>query len=422
MLLAATGTARADELSSLKADVESLNQRLAALDVTSATPERALVVYGAHDSFIGILPSADAPKGASISWSGMARAGLVYNRVEEVSKSTAYVLESGDWIHTPQNDSKDTDSRNETDVEARGQIMVQAETGTSVGDVGLKLKYRGDFYGNGAADFYNKTAWGYWSMTRDLSLGGGYNSSIGNINYGYDGSCTCEYTDHADVSFNPGDTTQFRLTYASGPLTAAIALEDASLDDDMINSGLLGVAGQLAYSHGMFSGEISGDWRDSDRSQTGSSEIWQVGVGGGVKAEGTGSLTFAAAAGQGPYEVTWEGSIVSGLAYDNNWWGASAFSSLDLADTSHVELAGGYKHRDGDQPNYEGYSVSEVSYETYAVLTGVYYQPVAQLTLGLEGEWYRTESSANARKDSQKFVIEAESDTFWADAVAVWSF
>ncbi len=65
-------------------------------------------------------------------------------------------------------------------------------------------------------------------MTPELTLGGGYTGSLGNIGYGYDGACNCYYTDNADVGFDPGDTSQMRLSYASGPMSAAIALEDAS--------------------------------------------------------------------------------------------------------------------------------------------------------------------------------------------------
>ena len=43
-----------------------------------------------------------------------------------------------------------------------------------------------------------KTAWGYWAMTPELTFGGGYAGSLGNIGYGYDGACTCYYTDNAD--------------------------------------------------------------------------------------------------------------------------------------------------------------------------------------------------------------------------------
>ena len=41
-------------------------------------------------------------------------------------------------------------------------------------------------------------------MTPELTLGGGYTGSLGNIGYGYDGACNCYYTDNADVDFESG--------------------------------------------------------------------------------------------------------------------------------------------------------------------------------------------------------------------------
>ena len=41
------------------------------------------------------------------------------------------------------------------------------------------------------------------------------------------------------------------------------------------------------------------------------------------------------------------------------------------------------------------FSTSGADYDTWAVLGGVYYDPVPQLTLGLEAEWYTTETNWN---------------------------
>ena len=125
-------------------------------------------------------------------------------------------------------------------------------TVTTVRDTaGRVASYRIDPDGNGVADVYLKTAWGYWAMTPELTLGGGYAGSLGNIGYGYDGACTCYYTDNADVGFDPGDTTQLRLSYASGPFSMAVALEDSGFnngygnDNDYNNGQNLGVAGEI---------------------------------------------------------------------------------------------------------------------------------------------------------------------------------
>jgi hypothetical protein len=278
--------------------------------------------------------------------------------------------------------------------------------------------------GNDYADLYGKVAWGYWAMTPELTLGGGLNKSIADIVYGYDGSCTCYFTDNADVYFDPGDTTQLRLDYAAGPVTLAVAVEGAAItvDDEIASEGKIGVAGELAYAGDVFSGEIAGVWRGSNEGETGSSRIWQVGLGGSINMGDIGSLTFAAATGEGPYEVQTDGTVINGLAYNNLWWGVSAFTSINLGDKAHMELAGGYKNREGDQSVYKGYAVSDVDYHTYAVLGGLYYTPVDQLTLGLEGEWYTTATDGHAIDKDIKYAVDATSDTLWLDVVAVWSF
>ncbi len=447
-LAAAAGAARADELTELKAEMAALESRLAVMEAAPEVPQgfhllsisqgalqetpgaplsaRARAAYGGHATFIGVLPTADAPAGPSISWSGYTRAGVVYEGKSGDTDDKAYALQNGHWVRDTSKDIKTSDDGHDTYVGVRGQLLVKAKTDTGVGEVGVEMELRADFDGNKPADFYGKIVWGYWAMTPDLTLGGGYNQSIGDIVYGYDGSCTCYFTDNADVDFNPGDTTQLRATYAAGPFSFAAAVEGAAIGNtsvnDTISAGLLGVAGEIAYTGDVFSGEIAGVWRDSDESETGASQIWQVGLGGSIKLADIGSLTFAAATGEGPYEVQTTGTIINGLPYNNKWWGASVWSSINLGDKAHVELAGGYKNRDGDQSTYNGYAVSDVDYHTYAVMGGLYYTPVDQLTVGVEGEWYTTETEGNAIKDNVKYAVDAASDTLWADVVAVWSF
>ena len=447
---AACGAARADELSDLKAQIQALDARLAAAEAQPAVPQgyrllaisegslpevpgaplrpRERAAYGNRATIISVLPSADAPPAASISWSGYSRAGVVYHGERQDTHDKAYVLQGGAWVRAPKLDVKTSDDTDDYDVGARGQLLVDAKTDTAMGEVGVELELRADYNGNGASDIYAKVAWGYWAMTPGLTLGGGYNQSLGDITYGYDGSCTCYFTDNADVDFNPGDTSQLRLSYVAGPVTFDVAVEDAGLDDGTINDGLLGVAGDVSYAGDVFSGEIAGVWRDSNESQTGSDQIWQVGLGGSITMGDIGSLTFGAATGEGPYEVQTSGTIVNGLAYNNLWWGASALASIKLGDRAHVELAGGYKQRDGDQSSFVKdkvkYEVSDVDYHTYALMGGLYYTPVDQLTLGLEGEWYTTSTTADAinPKTNVRYDVEADSDTLWADVVAVWSF
>jgi len=319
--------------------------------------------------------------------------------------------------------------------------------------------------GNGAGTAYMQTAWGYWAMTPELTFGGGYAGSLGNIGYGYDGACTCYYTDNADLSFDPGDTTQLRLSYASGPFSMAIALEDASLKQDSLSGNNLGGAGEIKYSGDSFSGEISGAYRSvnsSDYNISGKIDttpdvfgdstndvpytyeanldsLWQIGAGLGFNLGDIASLSLAAAMGSGPtQEVDSSGDIVASYPVQNDWWGVSGLASANLSDTVHAEVGLGYKHREGD--SHDGidadtgnttWRYSGFDYETWAVLAGVYSTPVDQLTIGLEGEWYTAETSVSrkgiedgedvsnlGRRDS----LNVNTDNWSVDLVSVWRF
>lgn len=436
-------SAQADDLSAIRAEIEGLTARIVQLEARPSwtTDDHVMSLSGGllrstrgvplsqhqlrpgadRAPFVSFLPAADAAPGAAISWSGYIYAGAVYTAIRRDGTLKTYGNTTGQWVL---DDTQTLDgTQNNGDVGAHSELLVQASNHTSVGTVGAKLKLWGDYNGNDPTDLYAQSAWGYWSMTPELTVSGGYNASLGYLDYGYDGSCTCYFTDNADVSFDPGDTTQLRLTYARGGYSMAVALEDSSLDDNDISSGMLGAAAQLSYTGDVLAGQIAGVWRDSNEQTTGASAIWQVGAGGSVTLGEVASLTFAAAAGQGPYlVVTKEGAVVNGLAYDNTWWGVNALASVNFNEASHIEVAAGYKSRDGNQKQYNGYFVHDASYDVFAVMGGLYYAPIDQLTLGAEGEWSSESTTVDASQGSKRYVADDHTDTLTADVVAFWSF
>ena len=458
--------AHADELSDMKAQIEALNARVASMETAPSVPAgyqllavskgEAMQVPGMGDSdrdrvtneratIISVMPTADAPAGTTISWSGYVNAAVVYAGQEDdwTAKSKDANGDSLDKLTGSSNTDDDWD------VKSRGQLRVVASTDTAVGEVGVELKMRGDFVGNGTADMYMKVAWGYWAMTRELTFGGGYTGSLGNIGYGYDGACTCYYTDNADVAFNPGDTTQLRLSYASGPFSMAVALEDSGIyggyegDDKTSKGNQLGVAGEIKYSGDMFSGEISGVYRavneddytvkDYPDFNSDIDGLWQVGAGLGFNLGTIASLSLAAAMGSGPFtEVNnYTGEVTTSLPVDNDWWGVSGLATANLSDAVHAEAGLGYKHRETDGRSvalpapFGDIKTSGIDWDTWAVLGGIYYTPVDQLTIGLEGEWYTTDAEVSAKEDVEggdKYSLERSSDNWSVDLVSVWRF
>ncbi|MEI8179883.1 hypothetical protein [Aestuariivirga sp.] len=483
--------AHADELSDLKAQVEALNTRMAAMETAPSVPTgyqllaiskgEALQVPGMLGSdrdrvvnnnatIISVMPTADAPAGTTISWSGYVRAAVVYagHQGNATLKLTytdpdgktspqEFTLNKGKENEVTYTDGKikySNLSDDDWDVRARGQLKVVATTDTAVGEVGVELKMRADFNGNGSGDAYMKTAWGYWAMTPELTFGGGYTGSLGNIGYGYDGACTCYYTDNADLGFDPGDTTQLRLSYASGPFSMAVALEDSGLnngfgnDNSYYNGNNLGVAGELKYSGDAFSGEISGVYRTvnaddytafnpilSAVTQGNVDSLWQIGAGVGFNLGDIASISLAAALGSGPYtDVNNNGTITAAFPVQNNWWGVTGLASANLSDSVHAEVGAGYKNRQTDGHTYDATDIgadtlktSGTDYSTWGVLGGVYYTPVDQLTIGLEGEWYTTQTSnswkiSGGQLDTYKLNFDTSTDNWTVDLVSVWRF
>jgi len=187
--------AHADELSDLKAQVESLNARMAAMETAPSVPTgyqllaiskgeasqvpgltesaREQFSEGKNATIISVMPTADAPAGTTISWSGYVRAAVIYNGVSGDAKlKRAYSADfaNPNKANTSTKIKLSADSNDDWDVKARGQLRVVATTDTAVGEVGVELKMRADFNGNGPGNVYMKTAWGYWAMTPELTL------------------------------------------------------------------------------------------------------------------------------------------------------------------------------------------------------------------------------------------------------------
>ncbi len=234
--------AQADDLSALKAEIEALNARVVQLETAPAVPagysvmtisdiealsltgEQAKDLVGYHSSNrISVLPTADAPAAATVDWDFQIRAAIGY--------VDGY------------------DDEDDIEVITRGRIRVKASMDTAVGAVGVDLRLQGSSYfgaygggdfGGGATTVMN-IAWGWWQMTPELQFGAGYTGSIGNVNFGQDEYITGIGT---TVGFNSGDQEQMRLTWTSGPLTLAGAIEDSGA----FRPDLPSVAGAATYA------------------------------------------------------------------------------------------------------------------------------------------------------------------------------
>ena len=362
----------ASDVAALKAQVEALSVQVAANQAQTLVPagfqlmtigtQTATVVpgfsnkgYGTTATVISIMPTADAPAATTVEFAGYVKAALVYDSVQ-----------SGSYTYT--------------NLMAKTGFSITGKTDTAVGEVGVKLAFQANWTSkynnfNGQKNVQTDGAWGWWKMTPELTLAAGYAGSLAGIGYGYDGACTCNFTDNASASYkniNGGDAVQMRLTYASGPMSAAVAIEDYR------NSGTqssLGFAGEVKYTGDMISGEISGGYWDA-ASFAGPEASYVIGVGAKVALGDIGNVS--ASAGMG-----------SGSGTTDDFWKANILASLSLSEQAHAEI--GFNHLETPQA---------IAGNQNAVLAGLYYDPVKQLTIGVEGEWISLPNQVN--RDSMR--------------------
>ena len=152
-LAAVSVSARADNLSDLKAQIEALQADVAALQAAPSVPAGyslltmseapTIVVPGLvikdknavspTATTIGVLPTADVPASTVIQWSGSVRAAIVYD--------------DSDYGPAPTAGDPELDDSN-LHLKARGRLTVTGTTDTAVGEVGASMSFAGDFDNN----------------------------------------------------------------------------------------------------------------------------------------------------------------------------------------------------------------------------------------------------------------------------------
>ncbi|QIG46743.1 porin [Nordella sp. HKS 07] len=397
--VAATATAaQADDLGALKAQIEALQTRVSQLE---AQPQASmpsgyslLSIRDGQGNFEGVLPerfadrvdegsgftlsvvpTADAAPAAEVSVSGEIRTALIYTD-----------------INTPDFDDN-------LDVKVRGRIFVKGKADTAVGEVGGYFRLQADGGGN-FSDYSEATkmnkAYGWWKFAPEWELMAGYNDNTGALQVGWDWVAASGPV----ASFGPSNINneQLRLTYASGPLSFAISVEDADNvaiasitstltgfgpdgpDTDLLpdpifsqsisseavgdKSDIPAVEGYVMYSSDAFTGQIIGLYQNDDH---GDNDDWAIGGGATVGLGEMFQLTAGAVVGEGTSQYA---NNVGPLTVDEDFWGASAGLLANLSEDTRIELGVGYEDYDnaGNALGFGG---------------GVYWDPVSQVTLGI---------------------------------------
>ena len=413
-LAAVSVSARADNLSDLKSQIEALQADVAALQAAPSVPAGyslltmseapAIVVPGlevrdsnaksATVNTIGVLPTADVPASTVIQWSGSVRAAIAYTDV--------------DYSYASYTDY------NELHLKARGRLDVTGTTDTAVGEVGAAISFYGDFDNNmtGGTGFttnstsvYMDYAWGWWKMTPELTFAGGYNGSLATIGYGMR-KINDAYISRGTVGVDGGDFTQLRVSYNSGPVGVALALEHTDEGDNLASyaGGPFGVAAEVTYSGDMFNAEIAGFLRDADSNYAaagGKVTQSQIGLGLGAKLSDMFDISAAGSFGNNVWYTDGNGEQWIG-----DGWEVSAAIVATLSDSVSAEIGAGWSSYDYD------FAAGDTT-DRVAVAGGVYWSPVSQLKMGAQASWVSVDET---------LATEQESDTLKAAFVTWWNF
>ena len=388
----------ASDIAALKAQITALSAQVAADQASSEIPNGfELITMSMQPSIldptvmahtIAILPTADAPASTTVQWTGLARAALVYNNHHDVIFGTLSSTPIRAGISS---------SSSATHIKARGELQVVGKTDTAVGEVGVNIVLRGDFDGAGDADVYMHVAKGWWALTPNVSLIAGYDGMTGGVGgYGAD-KLQALYTDGAPNSGGtPGDTTQFALAYSDGPINFKAAVGYYLVSDYAFGA-------QAEYKGDAMSAKVAGWVHGSD---------YQVGLGVTASMDII-SLSVSGVIGR---ELNHSFLVPFGASADANYWNASVFAGATLSESVKAEIGVGYNSYVAT-----GLPVGITEDRNKLGLAGgIYYSPVAQLTIGAEASWNKEHT--NVFIGFVPLDVNYDVTTVAADIVTVFKF
>jgi len=443
----ATG-AQADELSALKAQLEALQSRVSQLETQPAPqlPEgtKLLTVRRGQGTYsmvaaqpagdrlqdgqgytIAVTPTADMPAPVSeVTVSGEIRVRALFRTYELEGDSldvNAGPDDNGDTDEPFEETGFDAD---DFDITTRGRLRVDGKTETAIGEIGGTIRLQGtrngpgDVYGSDSGtDFSLNIAWGYWQMTPNFQLGGGYWDSAAAIQAGWDWN-----GEPALVGLNAGPTnksvSQVRLTYSNGPVTAAISAEDnnnRSADDCDWDCGSFtlndavfpAVAGFITFDSGSFLVTAAAVYEqdDTDHNNPGDAHIdfedtednWMIGGGIIWKLSDMFRLEAAANVGEGYTGGTY--ALQNYYENDMGYWGVNALGVIGFTEGMRIELGFAYSDLDHEEDEIPFRFENDQVDRQWTAAASLFWDPVDQLTLGAGVGYTRRESTESHEWD-----------------------
>jgi len=411
------GASAADELSALKTQLEALRAEMNEIKLTQQpfAPRRGKLIstrrggsifeldlpMRAEDALrefqgyaITITPTADLPAPVSeIRVSGEIRTRLLFNSEENNDEDgdtqlgididadgvvvSSGVYECGEWL------GYEDDYFNLTN---RGRLRVDAHTETAVGEVGGIIRLQS----TDGIDAFMQIAWGYWKMTPDLELGGGYYDSLSTVRAGLDwngNGALYAYTGLTNVK-----VSQFRLSYTGdNGLSLAAGLERNTVGD------LPAIAGSVMYKQESFFVTASAIWEEEvDETFTSTyadtEDNWFVGAGAGVNLGERVHVEGAIGRGEGYDDATYVDGLTTstaGIENDYEFWAANAFVDFIFGDGMKLQVSYSYADTDHEADDMTTAQYNDAVSTAQSFGAAVFWDPVKELTLGV-GASHRT--------------------------------
>ncbi|MGE0212347.1 MAG: hypothetical protein AB7S41_11680 [Parvibaculaceae bacterium] len=423
--------AQADELTDLKAQLESLQARVGQLESQPAQPalpegvslltfnrgQGSLANWGnvsKRDGLIpddrgftiNVTPTADIPAPvAEVVVYGYVKGDVIYDFNDD----------AGDAFYIPNLWANPNDTKEHVRIHARQtRFGIKSKVDTAVGQIRTLIE--GDFFSANNA-FRLRHAWGEWDMTPYWTLGvGQYWQTAALLPIGIS---TVDFTGESGP-FGYTRRAQVRLTYHDGPISWAVAIERPTFTSD---AQWPNVSAYFQYDAAgghqfIVTGTIA-DWSDPIAGLNAAGALnadhnigWAVQAGANINLGDIATFTVGAA--YGDQEVcaylnnagawcfnsvdTDQGGALDWVAGEG--WGVGGGFIFNVSDTTTVNVGAGWSHLENGTKGLEGID----SVDVYSAHGNVLWQPVKQMRLGWEVMYgkYKFDAGAGFNGAAQK--------------------
>jgi len=393
-LAVTTAGAQADDLTALKAQLEALQARVTQLEAqpqTSLPSGYSLMSFrsggdnyslapmkadqarteGPNNGFtVSVLPTADVAPAAEVTVSGEIR---TYIRYRNISEKVENASEDG-GTHREHDDH--------IDVIARARLVATGKADTAVGEVGGRIRVQEESGQRGSSDDSNNAvvnqAYGWWKFSPNWQLIAGLWDSTAAIQAGVDWDFTSPVN---TIWGDEGSTEQMRLVFNNGgPLTIAIAVEDS--EGSTYSGGadvgdIPAFAGYVAFDSGHVFLQATGLWEKDDTKDAGDNNSDNYFVGAGARFGFGDHFTLTAGAG---FSQGYQDAVYTTIGHDDDYWVASAGAIIKFGENSRIEVGADYLNNNPD--NHSGLIDT-----SWAIIGGFYFEPVSQVTIGVNADY-----------------------------------